>query len=264
MSEPRPQPESTESESDAPPDTAPTSWEGVRAWWTWVWTTDRDHVVFFRELGQTLGLVVVILLLLFAVSGVWPPLVAVSSGSMEPHLERGDLVLIVEPGRYTGSGAVADTGIITAAAGAETGQTMFGAPGDVIVYQPDGHESPRVIHRAMLYVEAGENWYSRADPAYLGGADNCRELRYCPAPYAGFITKGDANPQYDQVGPQPISAPVKSSWIVGRSVVSAPYLGHIRLTILGSELGTVGYSDANKTVGYQLSLPRDTPDEFPS
>ncbi|GKZ13081.1 Signal peptidase I-like protein [Haladaptatus sp. T7] len=52
------------------------------------------------------------------------------------------------------------------------------------------------------------------DEAYVGGADDCEELPNCPAPHAGFITKGDHNGEYDQVYRGiggPMSAPVKSS-----------------------------------------------------
>ncbi|MGM0592875.1 MAG: S26 family signal peptidase, partial [Halobacteriota archaeon] len=64
----------------------------------------RDHAEtfqFLREIVTSVASVVVIGLLLFAISGVWPPMVAVESGSMEPHMERGDLIFITTPDRFT-------------------------------------------------------------------------------------------------------------------------------------------------------------------
>lgn len=52
---------------------------------------------FARDALSTVAVVVAVGAVLFAVSGVWPPMVAVESGSMQPTLERGDLV--VEIGR---------------------------------------------------------------------------------------------------------------------------------------------------------------------
>jgi signal peptidase len=153
-------------------------------------------------------------------------MVAVESGSMEPHMQKGDLVFITEPGRYTPDAAYGSTGVVTADTGADVGYRTFGGDGSVVVYDDPGRTGPPIIHRAEFYVEAGENWYGRTDPAFVS-ADNCRELRNCPAPHAGFITKGDANGQYDQASG--IAEPVKPSWITGIARVRIPYLGWVRL-----------------------------------
>lgn len=239
--------ESTATESPRTQTPAPT--DSIRAFCRWVWTTDRIEVAVLRELGQTLMVVAVIAAALFAMSGVWPPLVAVSSGSMEPHMTRGDLVIIAEPDRYVSDAAVAETGIVTHHVGRDVGYHQFGAPGDVVVYAPDGHHSPHIIHRAMFYVEEGENWYAQADKQYLGSADSCADLQYCPAPHDGFITKGDANMRYDQVGTTPISAPVKPTWIRGRGLIAIPHLGRIRLLTLHAE------RTAPDIAGLQATVP---------
>jgi len=115
----------------------------------------------------------------------------------------------------------------------EVDHAEFNRPGDVIVYNRDGsNRYTPVIHRAMLWVEDGENWYDRADPDAVGSADNCAALRNCPAPHAGFITKGDndrTNARYDQVSG--LSAPVKPGWVIGRAEIRIPYLGEIRLLL---------------------------------
>ncbi|PSQ36255.1 S26 family signal peptidase [Halobacteriales archaeon QS_9_70_65] len=208
---------------------------GIVGWVKWFWTTDREAILYVRDVVTSVGAVLAVGLLLFAVSGIWPPMVAVESGSMEPNMQAGDLVFVVSEERFVPEAAPAhdgeSTGVIPADRAAEVGHSEFNRRGDVIVYRPDGstRRTP-VIHRAMLWVEAGENWYDRADPDAVGNADGCESLRYCPAPYAGFITKGDngaSNPNYDQVSS--VSAPVKPSWVVGTAELRVPYLGNIRL-----------------------------------
>ena len=171
--------------------------------------------------------------MLFAVSGVWPPMVAIESPSMTPHMKTGDLVFVMDEQRFPGDGAVAGTGVVTLRSGRDSDYRKFQRPGDVIVYKPDGSESATpIIHRAMFYVEEGENWYDEADRQSLGRYSECGEtqdeaLPYCPAPHAGFITKGDANGGYDQANQ--LSGPVKSEWVVGTAEVRIPKLGCIRL-----------------------------------
>jgi signal peptidase len=80
----------------------------------------------------------------------------------------------------------------------------------------------------MFYVERGENWYNRADPDALGGADSCAELANCPAPHGGFVTKGDANDNYDQVHPTR-STVVRPEWVIGTAELRVPELGWLRL-----------------------------------
>ncbi|QIO21322.1 S26 family signal peptidase [Haloarcula sp. JP-L23] len=183
-------------------------------------------LVYVTDIVGSAGAVLLVGLLLFAVSGVWPPLVAIESPSMDPHIEKGDLVFVMEEERF--AGANAQDGVVTADRGEN--YVRFSRPGDVIVYAPDGNnQTTPIIHRAMLHVEEGENWYDRADPAAIGVADNCRQLTNCPAPHDGFITKGDNNARYDQVGSSPISDPVRPAWVVGTAEWRVPLLGEIRL-----------------------------------
>jgi len=183
---------------------------------------------------DTLSSVLIVVMiggLLFATSGVWSPVVAVESGSMQPHMDVGEFVFVMEDGRFPGPESQGDTGIVTANTGQEAGYRTFGGYGDVIVYQPDGNETKTpIIHRAMFWVENGENWYERAGSTAIGNADSCEGLANCPAPHAGFITKGDnsvTNSRYDQL--MGISSPVKPAWIVGTAEVGVPWLGQLRL-----------------------------------
>jgi signal peptidase len=213
--------------------------------------SNSTPVVFVRETLSSALIVVVIGLVLFGLSGIWPPMVAVESGSMEPHMEKGDLIFVTEPGRYAPDAAYGQTGVVTHEVGSETGYSTFGAAGSVIVYTQPDRFGPPIIHRARLFVEEGENWYDRANPDYLPG-DSCSEIPHCPAPHSGFITKGDNNRMYDQVNT--IDAPpVKPSWIRGVARVRIPLLGWIRLVFSGAatttpapgpELGVVAATDS--------------------
>jgi signal peptidase len=183
-------------------------------------------MVYVADVVSSASAVLLVGLLLFAVSGVWPPLVAIESPSMEPHIDTGDLVFVMEEDRFPGPNARHG---VTTAAGSRS-YVRFQETGDVIVYAPDGNRrTTPIIHRAMLWVDAGENWYDRADPQDRGSAQSCADLTNCPAPHSGFITKGDNNARYDQVGSAVISAPVKPQWVVGTAELRVPFLGQIRL-----------------------------------
>ncbi len=201
----------------------------------------ENWMLYLYDLLSSVGIVILIGVLLFAASGIWPPMVAVESGSMEPVMERGDLVFVMESDRFPGPGAH-ESGVVTAQAGQNTDYEKFDGHGDVIVYKPDGsdYRTP-VIHRAMFWVEEGENWVEKANPEYLpedavcdGDAGrNGTDIASCPAPHAGFITKGDANAHYDQVNGI-VRGPVKPAWVVGTAEHAVPYLGSIRLNAQAS------------------------------
>jgi signal peptidase len=201
--------------------------EGVAGWARWAVRTDHPTVGFVREvLGSVLG-VLLVGLLLFAVSGIWPPMVAVESGSMEPHMYRGDLVFVMEEHRLAPSYATGETGVVTYVDATEQEDyRKFGDYGDVIVFEANGGSATPVIHRARFWVDEGENWVGEADPDYLPSR-SCDSVPNCPAPHAGFITKGDNNGLYDQVAG--ISGPVRPSWVKGTAEFRIPWLGYVRL-----------------------------------
>ncbi|WP_254762432.1 S26 family signal peptidase [Natrinema marinum] len=197
----------------------------------WFLETDDESVMMVRDVLSSVAIVAVVGLLLFGISGIWPPLVAVESGSMEPHMERGDLIFIAEEGRFAGDAAVQGTGIVTLEEGKEAGHKKFGKAGDVIVFKPGGSERKTpVIHRARFWVEEDENWIQTKASEELVGDVSCNDVRTCPAPHAGFITKGDHNPSYDQLSGGADTTVVKPEWITGKAMVRIPWLGHVRLT----------------------------------
>lgn len=230
---------------------------GAVEWARWTMTTDQPTVEFLREvLGSVLG-VLLVGLVLFAVSGIWPPMVAVESGSMEPHMYRGDLVFVMEEHRLAPEIAVGNTGVVTyqAAEGGD-GYRKFGDYGDVIVFEADGGRSTPVIHRARFWVEEGENWVARANAAYLPPGD-CSSLPNCPAPHAGFITKGDSNGQYDQVAG--ISGPVRPAWVQGTAEFRIPWLGYVRLSFSEIAPATTGVWTADAEAAGAGTVAADAP-----
>jgi signal peptidase len=144
---------------------------------------------------------------------------------MEPNMEINDLVFVMDNDRFEPGQAYGETGVVTAANA--SGYSEFGNSGDVIVFTPNGNgDRTPIIHRAMFWVDAGENWCEQADPEFLGSNPPSEDR--CEADHAGFITKGDANPTYDQVE-EGLSTPVKPGWVVGTAELRIPGLGWLRL-----------------------------------
>src|SRR4030067_1581016 len=160
-------------------------------------------------------LVVVIIFASFSkiALGLYTPMVAVESGSMIPHIQIGDIIFIESAQRAE---------IITQEAGKKMDYSSFSEYGDVILFKPQGKEGATpIIHRAMYYVEKG-------NPMWTNGP---------PAPYAGYITKGDnskTNAAYDQQGSISYLQPVKKEWVIGKAKFTRiPVLGCISLISRG-------------------------------
>ena len=205
--------------------------EGSEKGFLYRFRNDREGVLMWiREMLSSVAIVLVIGLILFGVSGVWPPMVAVESGSMEPNMEVGDLVFVTDPGRLAPDAADNEVGVVTHEAGEAADYRTFGSYGSVVIYRPPGRTASPIIHRAMFHVEEGEDWYDRTDDQYHSAA-GCGELTHCPAPHDGFITLGDSNTEYDQASG--LAAPVRADWVTGVARVRVPYLGYVRLIATG-------------------------------
>ena len=182
-----------------------------------------EGATFVRDIIIILLIVAGIGIVLFGVSGTWPALVAVESGSMEPNLPTYSLVFVVDENRF-GDWMTQDE-----AEAADT-HKVFNEYGDVIVYQPNGMKGVTpIIHRAITTV-------TKEEAQALGFTGD--------AAHSGVITKGDneiTNPYPDQFGSFPsygISRmePVKEEWIVGKAVFAIPLIGWVPLHIIESIL----------------------------
>lgn len=160
-------------------------------------------------------------------TGLWPPTTAVISGSMEPGVETGDSIILYSPTHVLNADGAGPNALVTKYESEDSDN--FGQPGEVVVFTPHGKVSEYdVIHRLMFYVEEGENWYERGNPEYIDGT-SCFEIRNCPAPNSGYITKGDANERYDQV--MGISKPVPEENVRAVAKARLPGLGNLRMYI---------------------------------
>ena len=232
----------------------------TESWFQRLRGADDGPLLFLRELLLSLSIVAAIGLVLFAATGVWPPMVAVESGSMDPNINKYDLIVVSEPGRF--APAVGNDQGIVMGETTDAGYESFNEPGSVVVYDYPGRVGSPIIHRVRFQVEAGENWYDRAAADAID-AENCAELTNCPAPHAGYITKGDNNRRYDQAnGVAPV---VKSEWINGVARFRVPYLGRLRLALLGTVYtGEVGEAIAADSGVSGHSLPRASRSEAAS
>ncbi|QLG49776.1 S26 family signal peptidase [Natrinema halophilum] len=206
----------------------------------WLLETDDRMVAVSRNIAMAFVGVAVASLLLFAISGQFPVLVAVESGSMSPNMQTGDLVFIVEEDRFADGAAIDGTGVVTLDRGQESEYQKFNNPGDVIIFRPNGDPTATpVIHRAHFWVEDGENWVqTAADPGLMNGA-TCTDIPSCPASHDGFVTKGDANEAYDQVPHSGAETTVVSPhWVTGKAMTRVPWIGQIRLTIDSIRMAT--------------------------
>lgn len=166
-------------------------------------------VAFLREILWVVAVVGGIALLLFAVSGTWPAVVAVESESMLPNMHVNDLVFVVGKDRFGD--------LQTTETGKASGSMKFGGYGDVIIYKPNGASAIHpIIHRALAYHDAG--WYA-SNPSFPKYADS----------HDGYLTQGDNNLRPDQQTYFPgigFIEPVKDEWVVGKALFSVPLLGY--------------------------------------
>ncbi len=115
---------------------------------------------FIRDTLTAGAIVLVLLLILMAYSGIWPPMVVVESGSMQHDIpgeppvshigviDTGDLVLIKKADKSS---------IVTYVDGMKENYRTYGEYGDVIIYYPNGdRDQTPIIHRAIVYLELNQ------------------------------------------------------------------------------------------------------------
>ncbi len=166
--------------------------------------SDNPWAEVLRDILAVAKILIVFAIISQLVFGMWTPMRAIESGSMEPHMKVGDIVFIQDISR---------TSIVTHQDGAADDYKSFGEFGNVILYRKYGRndETP-IIHRAMYYVESGELMWERGPPA----------------PHAGYITQGDNNTYNDQYCGV-CREPIREEWVIGVSRFRVPYAGYVRL-----------------------------------
>ena len=182
-------------------------------------TSDHWAVSLARDLLWVACVVGTIALALYLICGTWPAVVTIESRSMEPNMNIGDLVVVVQKDRYGE--------FMTWDMAKQANVTKYNGYGDVIIYKPNGLTSVHpIIHRAIEYVTAGS-------PVTDIRGSHLR-ANYTPA-HDGYITWGDNNPAPDQFVAYPgigTPEPVKDEWIVGKALFTVPLVGYLPLHIV--------------------------------
>ena len=138
-------------------------------------TSEHWAASLARDIIWVIAVVGGIALALYLICGAWPAVVTIESESMVPHMNVGDLVIVVEKDRF-GDLQTWDEGKMT-------GYRKFGDYWDVIIYRPNGitdvwasvgllplsRQHP-IIHRAITWTDAGQ-----PEPLYIN-------------PYRGHVT----------------------------------------------------------------------------
>ncbi len=119
----------------------------------------KGHILLLKELLVVGVIIILILVALFAYSGLWPPVVVVESGSMQHSdtqssigtIDTGDIVIVQ---KVRGS-----QDVVTYLDGVSNGHKTYGEFGDVVIYNRYGlTERVPIIHRAIckiIYNETG-------------------------------------------------------------------------------------------------------------
>ena len=105
----------------------------------------RDYVQTIIMIGIVIGAVLVFWFGIGFVFKTEHPILAVASGSMEPVLYKGDLILI------EGIENISDI---------EVGTKDSENPGDIIVFDEPGSSTELIIHRAVTKIDNGDGTYS--------------------------------------------------------------------------------------------------------
>ena len=171
--------------------------------------SENFWVGLLRDLLSVIFVAAILSSVSYIALGRWSPMVAVESESMVPNMQIGDIIFVQGIDR---------TDVITREKGKEIEYVSFGDHGDVVLYKRSGNENlTPIIHRVMYYVNKGE-------PMWKGGP---------PAPYEGYITKGDNNNGFDQQGSVSYLEPIKKEWIMGVTrFTRIPVLGYFKLILM--------------------------------
>lgn len=224
-----------------------------------LWTSDDPKVAVPRDVGISVGLILLVLASLWGYTGQpFPgssPMVVVESGSMmhpeAPYgrvgtIDPGDLVLVKD----TDTRQVLDTAYDP---GGE--RTGYGGHGEVIVFRPHGRlDRTPIIHRAMTWVDAIPTGETTDDGQEVfrydyydarGRFQAAQESVELPEigisgfrpDESGYVTRGD-NPATNRVADQVSLVKdelIRPDWIIGTARGEIPWLGLVKLGIAGND-----------------------------
>ena len=214
--------------------------------------------------------VLLVFIVLFAYSGIWPPLVVVDSESMQHGenssigtIDTGDIVIVKE---------VNSLGEITTyVEGLSTGHQTYEGYGDVIIYNSQ-YLNKSIIHRAIIELEyddltntfsapslkdLDENlWEADGGHSYSGLQNEIviKNVEYLDSkeirinlqnllidmgsrPHGGIVTMGDGNTRIDQNSG--IADLVQEEDITGKARGELPWFGIINLLVNGHDLSDI-------------------------
>ena len=199
-------------------------------------TSGHWAVSLARDILWTVTVVGGIALTLYLICGTWPAVVTIESGSMTPHMNVGDLVIVVAPDRFGE--------LQTWEQGNVSGYRKYEDYGDVIIYRPNGitdfwasigvlplSKQHPIIHRAMTWVDAGEPL-----PLYLNiYRGNATPTAYAPLVISNTTISGyralypeHANPPANLTpGTRDIPIRIPAERVVLPSVFNTPGAGYI-------------------------------------
>ena len=216
----------------------------------------REKIIpIVKDVLTAVIVILIIVSLMFAYTGVWPPMVVIESGSMMHDDSSYGKIGTIDPGDFTFVKKVNNRNdVITYYQGEKTGYKTYSNYGDVIVYIKNGAGGTPVIHRAMCWVEVNitdnKTFYDIPELNYYHlSTITITELNlhnYNPnVNHSGFLTKGDHNTQCDQDAypsiadnqNKPVEI-VKSEWIIGKARGEIPWFGGIKLYVDDSSRGT--------------------------
>jgi signal peptidase len=246
-------------------------------------------VTFLRDAAVAAAFVTLMLLAMFAYTGLWPPLVVVESNSMMHGddnlsnigtIDTGDLVLV----KKVNSLSDIETYMDSQASGHKT----YGDYGDVVIYRPGGLDAiTPIIHRALIYLEinsdgtsyrseslrqAATDKWSTSDPTdtwdRLTSSLTISDVGYnhlsvtidiqglASSHRSGFITKGDHNTGTDQR--YAAYGPVDFEWVVGKARGEIPWFGLLKLWSTGT-LGSPSPDNSVRDLWASLAIIVATP-----
>jgi len=239
-----------------------------------------------RDISISAFIVIMILVSLYAYTGVWPPMVVIESNSMM-HGDDSEIG-IIDTGDLTLVKAIHDRHDVvtyleaTCATNPNHGFKTYGDFGNVIVYRKNGLPETPVIHRPLAYIDYNAT-ASNPPLVYCGdildiGIHNVTEYTITNvgyqkltikidlnaifkrsvastsrAPHGGFITVGDHNQgSIDQLNLKTLNQspvePVKVDWVVGKAEGELPWFGIFKLWISGHAASTFPNSSVNGLV----------------